>query len=148
MYKTCTVRSTESIDRLIRISNHKKLSSPGTPQLYQPVLNRIDILKFIYQQIPERLLPAFLYLPIFDSFRCPQQKVIKIQCPKLLLFLFIKKECCLKLLCLFNHLRFFCPHIHTGFPPGYPLQKFSCLHIPATLTNCLFCKLLLLRRSY
>ena len=45
------VRSPESVNGLVRITDHKHFFSQSAPGLDQPVLHRADILKFIYQQI-------------------------------------------------------------------------------------------------
>ena len=48
LIKTFRICSPESVNRLIRIPDHKQFPSRRAPQFYQTELNRIDILKLIY----------------------------------------------------------------------------------------------------
>ena len=50
-FKAARIRSSKTIDRLIRVSNHKQFLSIPVPFLNQTVLKGTDILKLVHQQI-------------------------------------------------------------------------------------------------
>ena len=56
--KASGICSSESIDGLIRVTDHEQLAALFIPCLKQAVLQRIDVLELIRQKIGETLLPS------------------------------------------------------------------------------------------
>ena len=58
--ETVRIRAAEAVNGLIRVADDKQAALP--PVLHQPVLQGIDVLKFIHQQVAEAGLPAYIHL--------------------------------------------------------------------------------------
>ena len=77
-FEALRVRPAETIDRLVRIPDHKKLLSEAVPDLYQTALDRIDILEFIHKKITKTLLPPGLYISALDQLCGTEEEIVKI----------------------------------------------------------------------
>ena len=68
--ETVRIRAAEAVNGLIRVADDKQAALP--PVLHQPVLQGIDVLKFIHQQVAEAGFSAFIQPKRF------RQKVVQI----------------------------------------------------------------------
>lgn len=107
--KATGIRSTESIDGLIRVTDHEQLAALFIPCLKQAVLQRIDVLELVHQKIGKMLLPPRRSLWFFYQLQCLQQKVIKIKKPPFFQIFLIGEECVRVLL---RHFSFCLPARH------------------------------------
>ena len=77
-FKALRVRPAETIDRLVRVPDHKELLPETVPDLDQTALDQVDVLEFIHKKIPETLLPPGLHIPALDQICGAEEKIVKI----------------------------------------------------------------------
>ena len=77
--ETPGVRAPEPVDRLVGVPDHEQAFAPPAPCADQVVLNPVDVLKFIHQQIGERVGLSLGFPGGCLKLLLLQQKVVEIQ---------------------------------------------------------------------
>ena len=128
--KAGRIRSTKSINGLIRISDYKEFFSIAVPLAYKLILQRTDILKFIYQKIGKPAAKASRFLIILQKkAKSFYQKIIKIKQPLLLQTLLISGNC-IPEICSWLQLRvIFCLFLKFLSKNKHPLYFFPGNHV-------------------
>ena len=72
------VRAPEAVDGLIRVTDDKEFPSAFIPCLDELVLDRVDVLEFIYQQIGKMLLSVFCSLLLPEKAQHVEKKVVEV----------------------------------------------------------------------